>query len=66
MPEITQLDIPIPIEQDVVGPQIAMNDISQVDISHYTDNTNNNSCNSGFPSRLALKGACRRWKMARQ
>jgi hypothetical protein len=66
VPEIAQPDIPVPIEQDVVGPQITMNDVSRVEISHCKDNINNNSCNSGFPSQLALKGAFRRRKTVSQ
>jgi hypothetical protein len=66
VPKIAQPDIPIPIEQDAIWPQIAINDISRVQISHRKDNTSNNSRSSGFPSQSALKSAFRRPKMAYQ
>jgi hypothetical protein len=66
VPEIAQANIPISIEQDVIGSQIAMNDVSYVGISHRKGNATNNSRNLSFPSQLALKIVFPRRKMARQ
>jgi hypothetical protein len=49
VPEIANAGIPIPIEQNVIGGQIAMDDSLRVETSHHKDNNDNNSRHSSFP-----------------
>jgi hypothetical protein len=46
VPEITNSDIPVPIEHDIARTQIAMNNTASVEIAHPKDNSDNNSRNS--------------------